>query len=110
MRKVGVEVLGDAVISRVFCSQAATTCLADHPLLPTLALGPWPSGLDTCLSIMKVLQQQFGDSKYRPCPLLAQVRQRGHGPFLFVPYPLCMFSASGAMLLGTACARIVSNG
>uniref|UniRef100_A0A7R9V0L7 3-hydroxybutyryl-CoA dehydrogenase n=1 Tax=Chlamydomonas euryale TaxID=1486919 RepID=A0A7R9V0L7_9CHLO len=29
-------------------------------------------GLDTCLSIMRTLQHQFGDSKYRPCPLLVQ--------------------------------------
>jgi 3-hydroxybutyryl-CoA dehydrogenase len=27
-------------------------------------------GLDTCLSIMQVLHRGFGDSKYRPCPLL----------------------------------------
>lgn len=27
-------------------------------------------GLDTCLSIMEVLHEGFGDSKYRPCPLL----------------------------------------
>lgn len=27
-------------------------------------------GLDTCLSIMEVLYEGFGDSKYRPCPLL----------------------------------------
>lgn len=27
-------------------------------------------GLDTCLSIMTVLHEGFGDSKYRPCPLL----------------------------------------
>lgn len=27
-------------------------------------------GLDTCLSIMEVLHDGFGDSKYRPCPLL----------------------------------------
>lgn len=27
-------------------------------------------GLDTCLSIMEVLYRGFGDSKYRPCPLL----------------------------------------
>jgi 3-hydroxybutyryl-CoA dehydrogenase len=29
-------------------------------------------GLDTCLAIMEVLHQGFGDSKYRPCPLLKQ--------------------------------------
>jgi 3-hydroxybutyryl-CoA dehydrogenase len=29
-------------------------------------------GLDTCLSIMEVLHEGFGDSKYRPCPLLKQ--------------------------------------
>jgi 3-hydroxybutyryl-CoA dehydrogenase len=27
-------------------------------------------GLDTCLSILEVLYQGFGDPKYRPCPLL----------------------------------------
>ena len=29
-------------------------------------------GLDTCLSIMEVLYDGFGDNKYRPCPLLKQ--------------------------------------
>ena len=29
-------------------------------------------GLDTCLAIMNVLYDGFGDSKYRPCPLLKQ--------------------------------------
>jgi 3-hydroxybutyryl-CoA dehydrogenase len=41
-----------------------------------MALGPLKLadsiGLDTCLSIMRVLHTQFGDSKYRPCPLLVQ--------------------------------------
>jgi 3-hydroxybutyryl-CoA dehydrogenase len=27
-------------------------------------------GLDTCLHVMEVLHEGFGDSKYRPCPLL----------------------------------------
>lgn len=30
-------------------------------------------GLDTCLSIMRVLHTEFGDSKYRPAPLLVQM-------------------------------------
>jgi 3-hydroxybutyryl-CoA dehydrogenase len=34
-------------------------------------------GLDTCLSIMKVLHSQFGDSKYRPAPLLVQYVDAG---------------------------------
>ncbi|MFC5711430.1 3-hydroxybutyryl-CoA dehydrogenase [Thalassorhabdus alkalitolerans] len=41
---------------------------ANHPLGP-LALADL-IGLDTCLSIMEVLHDGFGDSKYRPCPLL----------------------------------------
>ncbi|BEV70720.1 3-hydroxybutyryl-CoA dehydrogenase [Paludibacterium sp. THUN1379] len=42
----------------------------NHPLGP-LALADL-IGLDTCLSIMDVLYQEFRDSKYRACPLLAQ--------------------------------------
>ncbi|KAK9835146.1 hypothetical protein WJX81_001076 [Elliptochloris bilobata] len=34
-------------------------------------------GLDTCLSIMRVLQAQTGDPKYRPCPLLVQYVDAG---------------------------------
>lgn len=34
-------------------------------------------GLDTCLSIMEVLHTGFGDSKYRPCPLLRQYVEAG---------------------------------
>ncbi len=34
-------------------------------------------GLDTCLAIMNVLHQGFGDSKYRPCPLLVKYVEAG---------------------------------
>ena len=34
-------------------------------------------GLDTCLSIMEVLHEGLGDSKYRPCPLLRQYVDAG---------------------------------
>ena len=34
-------------------------------------------GLDTCLSIMNVLHEGYGDSKYRPCPLLRKMVAAG---------------------------------
>jgi 3-hydroxybutyryl-CoA dehydrogenase len=34
-------------------------------------------GLDTCLSIMNVLHREFGDSKYRPSPLLVNYVNAG---------------------------------
>lgn len=43
---------------------------ASHPIGP-LALAD-VIGLDTCLHVIEVLHQGFGDSKYRPCPLLKQ--------------------------------------
>src|SRR5690625_7505580 len=47
----------------------------NHPLRP-LELADFV-GLDTCLSIMEVLHEGLGDSKYRPCPLLMQYVQAG---------------------------------
>nr|WP_199065846.1 3-hydroxybutyryl-CoA dehydrogenase [Chromobacterium sp. ASV5] len=48
----------------------------NHPIGP-LALADL-IGLDTCLSIMDILHAEFRDSKYRACPLLAQLVQAGH--------------------------------
>jgi 3-hydroxybutyryl-CoA dehydrogenase len=35
-------------------------------------------GLDTCLSILEVLHEGLGDSKYRPCPLLRKYVDAGY--------------------------------
>ena len=48
---------------------------ANHPIGP-LALADL-IGLDTCLAIMQVLHEGFGDAKYRPCPLLKQMVDAG---------------------------------
>ena len=47
-----------------------------HPMGP-LALADL-IGLDTCLSVTKVLHDGFGDSKYRPSPLLQQMVDAGY--------------------------------
>jgi 3-hydroxybutyryl-CoA dehydrogenase len=61
----------------------------NHPMGP-LALADL-IGIDVCLDIMEVLHRGFGDSKYRPCPLLRQMvasgrlgRKAGRG---FYSYP-----------------------
>jgi len=46
-----------------------------HPMGP-LALADL-IGLDTCLAIMRVLHDNFADSKYRPCPLLVKMVAAG---------------------------------
>ncbi|PSR32937.1 MAG: 3-hydroxybutyryl-CoA dehydrogenase [Sulfobacillus benefaciens] len=47
----------------------------NHPMGP-LTLADF-IGLDTCLYIMEVLYQGFGDSKYRPAPLLRKMVDAG---------------------------------
>ncbi len=48
---------------------------ANHPMGP-LELADF-IGLDTCLAIMNVLHDGLGDTKYRPCPLLAKYVEAG---------------------------------
>jgi 3-hydroxybutyryl-CoA dehydrogenase len=48
----------------------------NHPMGP-LALADF-IGLDVCLHVTETLYAGFGDSKYRPCPLLRQLVQAGH--------------------------------
>ena len=47
-------------------------------------------GLDVCLAVMEVYLKEFGDSKYRPCPLLKELvaagrlgRKSGHGVYKY---------------------------
>ncbi|NMC27213.1 MAG: 3-hydroxybutyryl-CoA dehydrogenase [Syntrophomonadaceae bacterium] len=61
---------------------------AGHPMGP-LALADM-IGLDICLKIMETLYKEFGDPKYRPCPLLAKMvranklgRKTGEGFFKY---------------------------
>lgn len=61
---------------------------ANHPMGP-LALADL-IGLDVCLYVMETLYEQFGDSKYRPAPLLRKMvdakylgRKTGRGFFTY---------------------------
>jgi len=46
-----------------------------HPMGP-LTLADF-IGLDVCVDILRVLQEGFGDPKYRPCPLLVRMVDAG---------------------------------
>lgn len=48
---------------------------AGHPIGP-LALGDM-IGLDVCLAVMETLYAEFGDPKYRPCPVLKKMVRAG---------------------------------
>ena len=55
---------------------AAMKLGANHPIGP-LALADM-IGIDVCLFVMEILRRDFGDSKYRACPLLKQMVDAGY--------------------------------
>lgn len=65
-----VGILADGVAKKEDIDEAMKLG-ANHPIGP-LALGDL-IGLDVCLAIMEVLYNEFGDSKYRPHPLLRKM-------------------------------------
>ena len=68
-----------AVMEGVGTPEAIDTVMKlgmNHPMGP-LALADF-IGLDVCLAILEVLQDGFGDPKYRPCPLLRRMVAAGH--------------------------------
>lgn len=66
----GIGILADGIASREEIDTAMKLG-ANHPMGP-LELGDL-IGLDVCLAIMEVLYKEFGDSKYRPHPLLRKM-------------------------------------
>ena len=66
----GVGILADGVATKEEIDTAMKLG-ANHPMGP-LELGDL-IGLDVCLAIMEVLFNEFGDSKYRPHPLLRKM-------------------------------------
>ena len=67
---------------------AGMTLGCNQPLGP-LALADM-IGLDVCLAVMEVFLNEFGDSKYRPCPLLKELvaagrlgRKTGQGVYTY---------------------------
>ncbi len=83
----GIGILADGVATAEDIDEAMKLG-ANHPMGP-LALGDL-IGLDVCLAIMEVLYKEFGDTKYRPHPLLRKMvranklgRKTGEGFFKY---------------------------
>jgi 3-hydroxybutyryl-CoA dehydrogenase len=95
---VSNRVLMPMINEAVFCLQEGVATAEDidtvmqlgmaHPMGP-LRLADL-IGLDVCLAIMEVLHRGYGDSKYRPCPLLRRKvdagqmgRKSGQGFYIY---------------------------
>lgn len=80
--RVLIPMLNEAVyafyegVGTVEAIDSIMTLGMNHPMGP-LKLADL-IGLDTCLAIMEVLHKGFGDSKYRPCPLLKKYVDAGY--------------------------------
>jgi 3-hydroxybutyryl-CoA dehydrogenase len=70
-----VSILADGVATAENIDEAMKLG-ANHPIGP-LALGDLV-GLDVCLAIMETLYTEFGDTKYRPHPLLRKMVRGGY--------------------------------
>jgi len=90
VNRILIPVINEAIyvlfegVGTVASIDASMKLGANHPMGP-LQLADF-IGLDTCLAIMNVLYDGFGDPKYRPCPLLVQYvgagwlgRKKGRG-------------------------------
>ena len=81
VNRIFVPMLNEAVfalhegISDVPSIDAAMKLGLNHPMGP-LTLADYV-GLDTMLAVMRVLHEEFGDPKYRPCPLLVRMVEAG---------------------------------
>eukprot|EP00923_Selenidium_pygospionis_P005002 GHVN01008325.1.p1 GENE.GHVN01008325.1~~GHVN01008325.1.p1 ORF type:complete len:328 (-),score=69.28 GHVN01008325.1:188-1171(-) len=79
------RVLMPYINEAIFCLQEGTASAEDIDKIMKLGtnvpMGPLTLadfiGLDTCLSIMRVLHKEIGDSKYRPATLLTQYVDAG---------------------------------
>lgn len=81
VNRIFVPMLNEAVfalfegISDVPSIDAAMKLGLNHPMGPLTLLDY--VGLDTTLAVMRVLYEEFGDPKYRPCPLLVRLVEAG---------------------------------